>query len=300
MNSVLVTGACGFIGRHVARYFSNNGYEVAGLGWGKFPDHAQWGVTRWYEAQVSLETLCEFAGKPDVIVHCAGGSSVGDSIEHPRHDFGLTVDATSNLLEFVRLYTPESRVVYPSSAAVYGQVQKVPICESDSLNPVSPYGVHKRMAESLCQMYSMRFGVHVAIVRLFSIYGAGLRKQLLWDACNKFSSGNSEFFGTGNEVRDWLHVEDVAELLFLAARYADDSPVLNGGAGAGVAIKDILSCVGHCFEPNMVPHFSSRQKEGDPDTYIADISKASGWKWAPSIDWHEGITSYVEWYKQCR
>lgn len=299
MKSVLVTGACGFIGRHVAREFSEKGYDVIGLGWGKFSDSESWGLSRWYEAQVSLETLSEFAGKPDVIVHCAGSSSVGNSIEHPRHDFCLTVDTTSHVLEFVRLNSPETKVVYPSSAAAYGQVMEVPIVESAQLNPVSPYGVHKVMAESLCEMYTHRYGLNISVVRLFSIYGKGLRKQLLWDACNKFSRGDTEFFGTGKEVRDWLHVSDVAELLYIASQHAGASPIVNGGAGLGVCVEDILQLVGKHFSGGISPVFSSAPKEGDPDAYVADITRVSAWNWSPSIHWRDGIHEYVDWYKTC-
>ncbi|TDA81588.1 SDR family oxidoreductase, partial [Halomonas marinisediminis] len=80
-------------------------------------------------------------------------------------------------------------------------------------NPMSPYGFSKLSAELLAQEYSQCFGVNSISVRPFSLYGPGLKKQLLWDACNKFSKGIGEFFGTGEEVRDWLHVEDASSMI---------------------------------------------------------------------------------------
>lgn len=300
-NYVLITGAAGFIGRHVAREFSRNGWHVTGIGRGDWLDWCDYGLTEWHSADVTLDSLVEYGGKPDVIVHCAGGASVGFSVEQPAIDFNLTVDTTSQVLEFIRLHSPSTKLVYPSSAAVYGQVKTLPISEDALLKPVSPYGLHKQMAEGLCQMYSHQFNVSVAIVRLFSIYGVGLRKQLLWDACRKFEQGECDFFGTGREIRDWLYVEDVAKLLIKAAWNATPlCPIVNAGAGEGVLVKDILQQVSEQIGLNIAPLFSFQLKAGDPNAYIADIAKARAWNWKPEINWREGVSTYVNWYKQCQ
>jgi len=297
--SVLVTGAAGFVGRYVAQAFENKGYQVHGLGWGKFPDFRDWGLTSWNESEVSLESLVEFAGKPDVIVHCAGGSAVGYSIEHPRQDFCLTVDTTSHVLEYIRRHSPETRLVYPSTAAVYGQVESVPITESASLKPVSPYGVHKLMAEDLCRLYATQFGLQIAIVRLFSIYGKGLRKQLLWDACQKFNRGESTFFGTGEEIRDWLYVCDAAALLMMAEVHASTAcPVVNGGSGTGTNVAMILNALALAFSVDIKPAFSSQSKPGDPDALVANIESAKSWGWLPQADCVQAVAEYAKWFLQ--
>lgn len=297
----LITGAAGFVGRYVTREFAAGGYKVFGMGWGKFQDYMKWGLSSWREAEISLETLGEFAGKLDVIVHCAGGASVEYSVEHPRQDFSMTVDSASCVLEFLRLRCPECRLVYPSSAAVYGQTKAVPISESTTFNPVSPYGVHKSLVETLCRMYASRYGLSISIVRLFSIYGKGLRKQLLWDACNKFSQDNAEFFGSGEEVRDWLHVTDAAKLLFLAHRHASNKcPVVNGGAGVGVMVKDVVRFLASVWEVQKEPVFTSVRRTGDPDVLLADSSLAESWGWKPSVGWQKGVAEYVRWCKRQR
>lgn len=299
--TALITGAAGFIGRHVARKFHRQGWHVIGMGRGDWADSSAYGISEWHRTEVTLEALAELIAKPDVIVHCAGGASVGYSVEEPYQDFIKTVDTMAQVLEFIRLHSPQTKLVYPSSAAVYGQIKSLPIAEDTPLNPVSPYGLHKKMAESLCQMYAYQFGASVVIVRLFSIYGAGLTKQLLWDACQKFEQNDSCFFGTGEEIRDWLHVDDVAELLFIAAEKATtDCPVVNAGSGHGVAVKNILDCVCKQLKIAKHPEFSSQAKAGDPNAYIADITKARGWHWQPKIDWQVGITEYVDWYKKCQ
>ncbi len=298
--TVLVTGACGFIGRNVARHFANAGWLVVGMGHGSWAreEWRQWGIAEWHTADITADALLICAGSPDVIVHCAGSGSVGFSMTHPLQDFQLTVATTIAVLEFVRLHLPKSRVVFPSSAGVYGMVEKLPIAESALLLPVSPYGVHKKIAEEMCHSYAKNFGVASAIVRLFSVYGAGLRKQLLWDACMKIRNGENTFFGSGMETRDWLHVNDAASLLMVAGEHASiECPAINGGSGQGVSVHEVLSELFDCFGRSDAPQFSGSVRNGDPLHYLADISQARNWGWQPTVRWREGVREYAEWFK---
>ena len=298
---VLITGAAGFIGSNVARLFFNKGWNVVGIGNKKTNELNIYGITEWLSEIISLDTLKKNSIKPDVIIHCAGGSSVNFSIENPKLDFNLSVQSTSNILEYIREYSPTSKLVYLSSAAVYGEVADLPIHEETKANPVSPYGVHKYICESLCQLYSRQFSLSISIVRLFSIYGNGLKKQLLWDACEKYSNQQYDFFGTGDEVRDWLNVEDASNLIYIASQKANsDCPIVNGGTSIGISSKQILEYLGTHFKLEFKPHFTSTIKKGDPKSYIADITKAISWNWSPSINWRDGVENYINWYKQCQ
>jgi UDP-glucose 4-epimerase len=299
--NVVVTGAHGFIGRHVARKFSADGWNVVGIGHGSWiqDEWQQWGLAEWHVADINLDSLSAYAGRPDVIVHCAGSGSVGFSMTHPYQDFQRTVATTLAVLEFARLYAPQARVAYPSSAGVYGIVQKLPIAETDPLSPASPYGVHKRLAEDLCASYARHFDISVAVVRLFSVYGVGLRKQLLWDASQKIMGGGNGFFGTGEEIRDWLHVEDAADLLLTAAGHASsECPMVNGGSGVGVTVREVLTELFGCFERADVPNFTGAARSGDPVGYVADISIAKQWGWKPKMELHEGLREYAQWFKR--
>ncbi|SPF42698.1 NAD-dependent epimerase/dehydratase (fragment) [Syntrophobacter sp. SbD1] len=191
------------------------------------------------------------------------------------------------------------RIVYPSSAAVYGAATVLPLSEAIPPNPISPYGLHKRIVEDLCGYYSARWNVPAALVRFFSLYGEGLRKQLLWDACNKARDGAFTFFGTGNELRDWLHVSDAAELFLLAAENAGvHCPVVNGGTGTGHTVRDIVTQTGLLWSPQAVPEFSKISKPGDPCHLVANIRNAQSWGFTPKVELASGLAAYVRWFRK--
>ena len=299
--TAMITGAHGFIGRHVAQRFARAGHKVIGIGHGSWSDKelVEFGIHEWHTADITLDTLMDYAGEPDVLIHCAGSGAVSYSMTHPYQDFNRSVTTTASVLEYIRVYAPHCKLIYPSSAAVYGVAESLPINESDALHPLSPYGVHKLMAEELCKSYGNNFQISISIVRLFSIYGEGLRKQLLWDACSKASFGDNLFFGSGMELRDWLHVEDAAELMFVLSQSTDPGcTIANGGSGEGVPVRDVLTAVFEAYQTSSRPTFSGLPRPGDPPGYQAVIKLAQESGWTPRVSWREGVQRYVNWFLQ--
>jgi len=301
MSTVLVTGANGFLGRHVSRVAAVDGHRVIGMGHGDWVEETwrQWGLSVWHELDVTLASLVAHAGTPDILVHCAGSSSVGFSLENPAQDFERTVTTTLDVLEYMRTCAPETALVYPSSAAVYGRSDVLPIAEDSPLAPISPYGVHKRIAEDLCRSYGRTFGLRVAIVRIFSAYGVELRKQLLWDASRKALAGDIRFAGSGQETRDWVNAEDVARLLLIAGEHAGpDAPIVNGASGVEVANRSILEVLFEALGANQGPEFTGAPRSGDPERYSGDPSRASAWGWAPRRSLQDGVREYASWFRE--
>lgn len=297
---VLVTGAFGFLGRHVSRACARAGHSVHGIGHGLWTraEWSDWGLSEWHSSDVTLDALVSCAGEPAMIVHCAGSGSVGFSMSNPAQDFDRSVVTTREVLEYIRVHCPQARLVLPSSASVYGNALTMPISLTAPLNPVSAYGVHKQMAEELCLSYARHFGVSVAIVRLFSVYGVGLRKQLLWDACTKLSRGPATFGGNGQDTRDWLHVDDAAHLLVAAGQAASSSRmIVHGATGVGVPTRWIVETIANTFGGAGDVQFSGAARPGDPLHLIADMNAAHMLDWRPERMLEVELALYVKWFK---
>ena len=144
-NTVLVTGANGFIGRYIAKEYHDNGYYIVGVGHGKYSiqECKHWGIDEWHEMDITIDVLKRLLIR-NIIVHCAGSGSVGFSVTNPMQDFERTVLSTHYVLEYMRLYAPNAKLIYPSSAAIYGCCAEMPIRENALKNPISPYGYHKK------------------------------------------------------------------------------------------------------------------------------------------------------------
>ena len=249
----------------------------------------------------NLNALAAGHGLPSRVFHLAGGSSVGLSIAQPFEDFSRTVASTARLLEWLRGSAPECPVIVASSAAVYGADHGGPISEDAVLAPMSPYGQHKLMMEQLCRSYSASFGVRSTVARLFSVYGPNLRKQLLWDICSRLQQGERTLVlgGTGEEIRDWTDVRDVARLLTRIGELPQQETfrVINGGSGRGTSVADIASMLVRNWGGDIAVRYSGVVRAGDPFSLLADDAglRRLPFDWQIPID--RGLADYVNWFK---
>jgi UDP-glucose 4-epimerase len=300
MKQILVTGAYGFLGRNVAKEYKKQGNYVAGIGHGKWDkdEYSKWGIDDWYETTITFEALVNINHKFDIIVHCGGSGAVGFSWVNPFEDFQKSVQSTLFILEYIRLRNIKCKFIYPSSPAVQGNLDHIQIREEMISTPVSPYGFHKKIAEEICLSYHNNFNINIGIIRYFSIYGNGLQKQLLWDACKKIDKLDSVvFFGTGSETRDWIHVSDAVALLYAFSLKFDGYEVINGGSGIETSIKDIIEMLNKNFGKSINIEFNGVVREGDPMHFWADISKTESLNWKPLVCIEDGISEYVKYFK---
>ncbi len=301
--AALVLGAAGFIGRRVCRELAKQGFSVSGLGRGQWRKNewTQWGLSHWVEGDISLDSLRQAASTSpslSTFIHCAGSGAVAHSYSAPFEDYQRSVFSTLSLMEFMRRESiPGSRVVLASSAAVYGDQGDVDLSETANRSPISPYGFHKVAAESLCDSYSRFFGVQISIVRLFSVYGEGLRKQLLWDAMHKFSQGNDSFFGTGHELRDWIHVDDAARLLCSAAREPQAPFEIYNGGHEHATTRQVLMALARHSGGTATPGFTGETHIGNPRRLTANCGHAQRQlHWNPQVDLKSGLLRYAQWF----
>jgi UDP-glucose 4-epimerase len=153
--------------------------------------------------------------------------------------------------------------------------------------------------ESLLLDHARMYQTRSLILRPFSVYGPGLRKQLLWDAMEKASRGQFEFFGTGRELRDWVYVSDLIECLSQIGRYATaEVPVFNAGTCRAVSVRDVLLELFNVAGFEKEPIFLGKHKEGDPDCLVADDSAESLLGPLFQTPLRAGLAEYVRWYRQ--
>ncbi len=302
--TVLITGGFGFLGRATAKEFKSRGCRVIGIGHGLWTGNEarSFGFDEWLAADVAMPSLLTIRERFDIIVHCAGTGSVHYAQTNPLQDFGRTIQSSVELLEYIRLKQSGALLIYPSSAGVYGAKNDNPIKESDILNPISTYGYHKKIVEELCENYSNSYGLRVAVIRFFSIYGPRLTKQLLWDASLKLSLEETEaiFWGTGEETRDWINIVDATKLIFKISECNDQFSIFNGASGNRVTVKVVLEMLRDALGGEATVQFNGLVRVGDPLYFHADVTKPRSLGWEPTVSLAEGIVRYVDWFKAYR
>ena len=240
MNKVLITGGGGFLGCRIGNEFLSKGYEV--VSFDSVNSNSTPGIRSvigLIESAAFVQLLLDY--QPDLLIHSAGTASVQKSLQEPSVDFSSNVSITARVLETLRTNASKCKVILLSSAAVYGNPRILPISESTPINPISPYGYHKYFAEQLLREYYEVFGQKSCVLRIFSAYGPGLKKQLLWDICQKSATQEKiELMGTGDETRDFIHVSDISRaVLFIANNAPFNNDIYNVASGNQVSTKKI-------------------------------------------------------------
>lgn len=296
MKKVLITGAGGFIGAKMLQTFQSKGYSVCG--WDRMNQEKVQCVDM-LDAAAVMDGLQRV--KPDIVVHAAGSADVGKSVQEPDMDFCGNVAITHNLLFGLhKLHMEGTRVVFLSSAGVYGNPSSLPITEDMPVNPLSPYALHKVMCEDMCRYFKKNYGMDVKVARIFSAYGAGLKKQIFWDMhCKAESTGRLEMFGTGNESRDYIHVDDVAQALYLLATTESKDVIFNVANGEEVTIRQVTEWFAESIGIKKERiFFNGLTREGDPINWRADNTKIKKLGYRKSVDMKEGLYKYVVWARR--
>jgi UDP-glucose 4-epimerase len=298
IGQVLIVGVSGFLGGYIAKLCNSGGLRVIGTDLPLSPPE-----TLRLATYIPIGTQARGIGsvveaiKPDICFHAAGRSSVASSFTETKADFTSGPVLTFELLSAIREHAPECRIVFLSSAAVYGNPISLPVGEQAPTAPISPYGFHKLQCESLCKEFSVAFGLKTASARIFSAYGEGLQRQVLWDICRRLiAGGDLSMRGTGEETRDFIHATDIAfGLEAILERAPMEGEVYNLATGREVSIRALALLAAEALGVKTKPIFDGSVSAGDPLKWRADMSALSDLGFRPTIGLEAGVASYAQW-----
>jgi UDP-glucose 4-epimerase len=258
--NVIVTGSAGYIGGQTALLLKDAGHTVYGIDRREPPKHLRGVVDNFlfqdFASDVALSWI--IAKQPDTIIHCAGTSLVGPSMQNPSEYYNNNVVKTLKLLDIVKNSLPRTRFIFSSSAAVYGEPIMTPCHEVDPCEPVSPYGQSKLMIEQILASYHRAYGLDYVAFRYFNACGADSRGrhgqapgathiiarvlESIRDQREFVLNGDDFPTEDGTCVRDYVHVEDIAGAHVLALDRKIEPGVYNLGSYMGTSNRGIIEC----------------------------------------------------------
>lgn len=290
---ILIIGVNGFIGSQSFSYFKSKGHKVFGCATRGIPSKRLFIVDKFNADFDSIIKEHKF----DVCVNAAGSSGVSFSIQEPEKDYELNVGIVRKLLIAIKEHSPKTKFIHLSSAAVYGNPKSLPIKESAPTNPISPYGHHKLQAEEICAEFHKEYAIQTISLRIFSVYGPGLRKQLFWDIYQKSILSNKlELYGTGKETRDYIFIEDLLSAIGLIIEKSEfKNDVINVANGIEVTIKEAAHILIKELGSGNKISFNGENRKGDPLNWRADNSKLKELGYKPTRDIESGLSQLAKW-----
>ncbi len=306
--NVLVTGGAGYIGSHVVKALGEQGYRI--LVYDNLSTGNAWAVLSGDLVVADLadrfaieKVVKDF--RPEAVMHFAASIVVPESVRDPLKYYRNNTANTLNLLEVV-LNSGVNRFIFSSTAAVYGDPERIPVRETDAMRPVNPYGSSKMVTEMMLRdMAFSRDDFRYVSLRYFNVAGADRDCRIgqsykeathLITRALKTAKGifpKLQIFGTdyptpdGTCIRDYIHVDDLADAHILALRYLSgggDSTVLNCGYGHGFSVREVLD-IAKRVTGRSFPVEETDRREGDPPQLVADTTKIrETLRWTPRWD----------------
>ena len=313
---VIVTGAAGYIGGETLLKLVDAGHDVLAMDQDMPPGNlipvpCQW-HTGDFAAELGLDAIKRFC--PDIIIHCAGTSLVGPSMTNPEEYYNNNFIKTKILLDWiVNYHEKQVRIVFSSSAATYGNPIMTPCQEVDPCEPISPYGQSKLMIEWMLRSYQQAYGLDYVAFRYFNACGAdsqarhGQRPgathiiaqvlEALRDNTGTFVLNGTDFdTEDGTCVRDYIHVEDLADAHILAMDRSIPADVYNLGTNQGYSNLQIIHGAIAVTKQDLIYNTGPR-RPGDPAMLTADASRfMSVSRWKPRYGLQDIIGHAWAWY----
>jgi UDP-glucose 4-epimerase len=299
----LVTGGAGFIGSNLVRRLLEKNYSVVVLdnfSTGYKENLVDFEHIRVIEGDIqNSETVGRAVKGVDVIFHLAANVGNLRSLSDPAFDSRVNVIGTINILEAARKRGIQ-KVVYSSSAAIFGEPKSLPIDENHPTFPDSPYGVSKLSGEKHCLCYAKLYNMHIVCLRYFNVYGRNQRYDAYGNVIPIFTDRLLKgepliIYGDGEQIRDFVNVRDVVETNLLAAESKGLSGVFNIGCGVPITINKLAEVIQKAAGKRVKIKYASARK-GEVKYSLADIAKAKKLlNYTPNVYIYEGLKEYIDW-----
>jgi len=293
--TVLIIGGSGFIGSRVVNVLANNNVSV--LPYDIIRSYRLNEKAKWVQADIlelsSIERLL-FEYDVEAVIHLVGLPSIGYCERNPHFSFQLNVLSVQNALEAMRK-TDIEKIIFASSAAVYGYSSRVPVRESDPKNPNTIYGYHKFIAEEVIRSYSNSYGLDYVILRLFNVYGGDpfLGKDVISIFIRRALKGQPIIVKGSRKFRDFVHVNDAARAFKEAVTRNISNQTINIGTGSMVTLQEIADIIQEYFPHTKVNY---ETVEDDGTGIVADITAARKFFEFDPKDPRQGIRDYIASY----
>lgn len=294
---ILVTGGAGFIGSHVVDMLIEKGHEVVVV------DMLVTSTTQninskatFYELDIRSKDMENVFDKhrPEIVYHLAAQSVVPPSIKDPLYDESVNVGGTLNILELMQKYKAR-KIIYSSSAAIYGNPKQLPIPEEHQIQPVSPYGLSKWIAEQYLMLYERMYGIDYTVLRYANVYGPRQTAEGEGGVISIFVDKLKKqevptIFGDGQQTRDYVFVKDVAQANLQALEYGS-SCIVNISTGQAVSLLELLSYLEKASNRTIEATFAA-ERAGDIIHSTLDPTRAGA-----QLQW-KAVTPLLEGLKQ--
>jgi UDP-glucose 4-epimerase len=304
-SAIAVVGAAGFLGRHTVQHLRTMTKDLRCVS-RRLPMDSETSGLHWFKSTLSnFDTLKPAIKGCNTVIHLAGSSTPASANKNMAADVGESIQDSLRLFDAC-VDAKVSRIIFISSGGtVYGEPKTIPTPEDEVPNPISAYGLAKLTVERYLELYKRQYGLDYKILRVANAYGplqnAEKKQGVITAFIEQALNGQPlEIWGDGNNIRDYVYVEDVVDAIERSVRYQKKEHIFNIGSGNGLSLLQIVEMIGQILGKKLVCHHREAMLHDVP-VNILDCSRAkTELGWVSRADFMEKLRQNIEWLQQNR